>query len=72
MSFASKSAVLLAGVAILAGGCAGEKEEAAEPTRDIAGPCQPAFGTPACTWARMEGSEVEAFGATVSIASIEQ
>ena len=62
----------LALVSLLSAGCSSKAPEAAEQSQEVAGPCQPAFGSPVCTWARMEGAELEALGATVPMASIEQ
>lgn len=39
--------------------------------RDVAGSCQPAFGSPVCTWAQMSGSQVVAVGATVPMTTID-
>ncbi|HVD60266.1 MAG TPA: DUF5602 domain-containing protein [Gemmatimonadaceae bacterium] len=38
---------------------------------NVAGSCQPAFGSSICTWAKMAGSRVVSMGANVPLAAIE-
>ncbi len=52
-------------------GCASYSTPANVPTREVAGSCQPAFGSSICSWAQMSGSKVVALGATVPMAAIE-
>jgi hypothetical protein len=49
------------------GGAPAPATEVQEQVKD----CQPVFGAEVCTWSRMAGSKVVAFGATVPMASIE-
>lgn len=61
---------LIAGFASCAA-LAAIRQPALAQTHNVAGSCQPAFGSSICTWAKMSGSKVVSMGANVPLAAIE-
>ena len=56
---------------LAAAACASYSAPAVAPTREVAGTCQPAFGSQVCSWAQISGSKVLAVGVTVPMAAID-
>jgi len=56
---------------LLGTGCTTQTAPATLPTREVAGSCQPVFGSQVCSFAEMSGTRVIALGATVPMAAID-
>jgi hypothetical protein len=56
---------------LIGAACTTRVSPVSAPTRDVAGTCQPVFGSPVCSFAQMSGSKVVELGAIVPMAAID-
>ena len=64
-----QSAAIL--LTLIGAACATQSAPVSVPTREVAGSCQPVFGSQVCSFAEMSGTRVVALGATVPMAAID-